>query len=104
MKPITPQQFAALIALTSVQPGSKTHQALERHLVIGFSKSDAAMMSGIKPQVLNSALRNVRAAAARARVLHVCADGMTRAKGDLVKEAGVSPGVVNALIASSRKA
>lgn len=67
MKPITPQQFAALIALTSVQPGSKTHQALERHLVIGFAKSDAAMMSGIKPQVLNSALRNVRAAAARAR-------------------------------------
>ncbi|MBX3553905.1 MAG: primosomal protein N' [Pseudolabrys sp.] len=39
-----------------------------------------------------------RLTAARARVLRVCEDGMTRAKGDLVKEAGVSPGVVNALI------
>jgi primosomal protein N' (replication factor Y) (superfamily II helicase) len=35
---------------------------------------------------------------ARARVLAVLADGMTRAKGEAAREAGVSPGVVDGLI------
>jgi primosomal protein N' (replication factor Y) len=35
---------------------------------------------------------------ARARVLHLLADGMTRAKGDAAREAGVSAGVVDGLI------
>ncbi len=35
---------------------------------------------------------------ARARVLHVFADGLVRAKGDAAKEAGVSAGVIDGLI------
>jgi len=39
-----------------------------------------------------------RMTTARARVLKLLADGLTRSKGDLAKEAGVSAGVVNGLI------
>ncbi len=39
-----------------------------------------------------------RMTAARSRVLHLFADGMTRAKGDAAKEAGVSVGVIDGLI------
>jgi primosomal protein N' (replication factor Y) (superfamily II helicase) len=35
---------------------------------------------------------------ARARVLSLLADGMTRAKGDAAREAGVSPGVIDGLV------
>jgi primosomal protein N' (replication factor Y) len=39
-----------------------------------------------------------RMTAARARVIAVCSDQLLRSKGDLAKEAGVSGGVINALI------
>ena len=39
-----------------------------------------------------------RMTTARTRVLHLFADGMTRAKGDAAKEAGVSIGVVDGLL------
>src|SRR5581483_9638225 len=39
-----------------------------------------------------------RMTAARARVLHLLADGLTRPKGDAAKEAGVSASVINGLI------
>jgi len=40
----------------------------------------------------------VRMTPARTRVLHLLADGMTRAKGDAAREAGVSVGVIGGLI------
>ena len=39
-----------------------------------------------------------RMTAARARVLHLLADGLTRSKGAAAKEAGVSAGVINGLV------
>jgi primosomal protein N' (replication factor Y) (superfamily II helicase) len=40
----------------------------------------------------------VRMTPARARVLSLLADGLTRAKGDAAREAGVSPGVIDGLV------
>lgn len=66
-KTITPQQFAALVALTSIRAGGKTHKALHRHLVLGHNRNKAATMSGLKSPVLYRAIETLELAAARAR-------------------------------------
>lgn len=66
-KTITPQQFAALVALTSIRLDGKTYEALRRHLVIGYNRNKAATMSGLKSPVMYRAIETLELAAARAR-------------------------------------
>lgn len=67
MKTILPNQFRAWVALTSIRPGSRTHSALERYLVLGIPKREAIEGAGIKLTALNAALRRLQAAEAAAR-------------------------------------
>lgn len=64
---ITPQHFAALVALTSIRPGGKTHEALRCHMVLGMTQSQAASHACIAVPVLYRAIDTLDHAAMRAR-------------------------------------
>ena len=60
---MTPDQFAAALALTGADPDSRTSRAARRALVDGLTANAAAREQGLQPAAVYRALRRLGAIA-----------------------------------------
>ena len=67
MQQLTEEQFANLVALTSIRPGSSTHSALRNHLVLGMDRKAAYKSAGVTHQAMSTVLARASEADTRAR-------------------------------------
>lgn len=60
---MTPEEFAAALAVTGADPDSRTSRAARRALVDGLSQNAAAREVGLQPAAVYRAVRRLRAIA-----------------------------------------